>query len=793
MITLLPVRTTGLNQDRTIRRLALLAAVSAIALGGSAALAQEAPTETPTSAPAAAGAQPDDALAEVVVTAQRRTELASRVPISIATYTQDAMDKQGVRRVEDLARVTPALNFSRTVGVTGNNGNNISIRGVAADVGSSTTAIYIDDTPIQIRNVGYFGGNPYPRVFDLERVEVLRGPQGTLFGAGAEGGAVRFITPQPDFGAPKIYARAEGSSTYSGAGSYEAGLAGGAPIVADKLSVRGSLWYRRDGGYIDQITQTGNVLKEENINSQLTFAAKVAATWRPLPNLAITPGYYYQRIKARSRDSYWEGYGNAADHQLVTGVNNLEPSKDKFSMPSLKVQYDVTDKIAVITNTSYFDRTQDYALSYTNYQSFLRSGSPFGTFANKDPGNSDVALSQRQKNFVQEGRVQSIDNGLIDWTAGVYYARTKQAFSNYTQSGRIPGVLAGGLPQFQGRYSFVELIQANDRQIAGYATVDVKPVDRLKISAGARYTKNTFDFYDVTDGPVVSNTRTVVDATQKESKFTPKVSVSYQATDVNLLYASASQGFRPGGAQPRVNPDFCAPDLKTLGIAQSPSTYDSDSLWNYELGAKNRFMGGKLRVDASVYMIKWKNIQQSIRLPTCGFTFIGNLGSATGKGGEFSVAVTPFTGFQIGADVGYTKMTYDDNIVGGNGLVLKAKDQRFGGPIWSGSVYAEANRPITATIDGYFRATWAFTSENSVPSIVNTFGYDAGLPALQGTDFVTLRIGARMRGADISIFADNLTNSKDLLSRNHDGVGSPLYYNQTFRPRTVGVTLQYRY
>jgi iron complex outermembrane receptor protein len=776
------------RRKHRMRRVMLFSVTSALVLQTWAAFAQTAATE-PT---AGAGAAMSDALTEVVVTAQRRTELASKVPISIATYTQEEMDKEGVRTVDDLARLTPALNFSNTIGSTGNNGSNISIRGVASDVGSSTTAIYIDDTPIQIRNVGYFGGNPYPRVFDLERVEVLRGPQGTLFGAGAEGGAVRFITPQPDLTAPQVYARTEGSGTEGGTANYEAGISAGSPL-SDQIAIRASAWYRRDGGYIDQINPTTGQLLNKNVNSQDTYSSKVAATWQPNSSFSVTPSLYYQQVAVRARDAYWEGYGDPAQHEFVTGTYDLEPSRDAFYLPALRVNYVFTPNISLISNTSYFDRTQSYNLNYITYQSFLVTGNPFGSFPNKDPGNSDVFLDEGQENYVQEARLESSKNVFLDWTAGVYYSKTRQRFTNMTESGNTPGVLFGGLPQNLGRYSWVESTRADDNQISGYGNFDLKFTDTLKVSAGARYTYNTFDFFDETNGPIVGNVDTVVNATQKEGAFTPKFTVSYQATSADLFYATAAQGFRPGGAQPRVDPSFCAADLAALHITQSPSTYNSDSLWNFEVGTKNRLYGGAVRLDASVYLIKWNNIQQSVNLPTCGFNYVANLGSATGKGGEVSFAFRPFAGVQLGTDVGYTHMAYDSNIYGGSGVLLKAQGQRFGGPLWSGSVYAEADRPINDRVGSYARIQYSFTSENSVPATEGTFGYDPGLPPQPSMHYATARVGTRFNGMDWSAFVDNLTNSTDLVSRNHDGLGSPLYYAQTFRPRTIGVTAQFRY
>jgi len=194
----------------------------------------------------------DDVLQEVVVTATKQAEPLSKVPISIAAFTAETMDRQGVRSIQDIASLTPGLTFSRdTFG--GGTDTSISIRGVRSDSGAATTGIYIDDVPIQIRsNVQTSFGSSFPQVFDLERIEVLRGPQGTLFGAGAQGGAVRFITPTPSLTDSSLYARTEIGSTEHGDISYEGGAAVGVPLVDNVLGLRASAWYRREGGFVDR-------------------------------------------------------------------------------------------------------------------------------------------------------------------------------------------------------------------------------------------------------------------------------------------------------------------------------------------------------------------------------------------------------------------------------------------------------------------------------------------------------------------------------------------------------------
>nr|WP_157190284.1 TonB-dependent receptor [Novosphingobium sp. Rr 2-17] len=743
---------------------------------------------------AADTAASDDSTSTIVVTALRREQSINEVPISVNSYSKQAMDQQGIRSIEDLSRYTPALTFTSSAGVSANNGSNISIRGLTSDVGSATTAIYIDDTPIQIRNVGYYGGNPYPKVFDLDRVEVLYGPQGTLFGASAEGGAVRFITPGPNYDAFHIYARSQVSFTEKGAPSYETGLAFGGPIT-ENLAFRMSGWYQHTGGYIDQVAQgTDNVIKKD-INSSNAFVYRASLGWKPTDTLTITPAFYYQRTHSNARDDYWEGYGDASNNDYHTGVYGQEPSTDTFYLPSLKVNWEVAPNIDLITNTSYFARKQEQTLNYGTYFSVLRTGNAFGTYSNKDLDNAYDYLNLKQKNFVQEARLQSYDNALIDWTAGVYYSKTKQDFSNYTGSGRTPGTLVSGYTQYDNRYSYVNLVNTKEEQIAGYASVDVKPTEGLTLTAAIRYSHVDFDFQNTVDGPSVKNVRTVTTANTKEGAWTPKFGISYKIAPNNMVYASATKGFRPGGAQAKIVNESCAGDLAALGLSESPTSYKSDSMWSYEAGTKNALFGGKVNVGASAYLMKWKNIQQSVRLPTCSFSMIYNLGNATAKGLEATIDVRPFEGLNLGGNVGYVKTTYDDDIYSGSGsniLLLKAAGQHIGGPAWTGHFYGSYEAPVTDTVKAYVRGDYTFASHQyQFQSDPTSYGYDSGLTALGARNFVSARLGARFSGADLSLFVDNLFNSHDVLARGHDSTGSTLYYDQSYRPRTVGLTLSF--
>src|ERR1700716_3299144 len=308
-------------------------------------------------------------LTEIVVTATRHEESLSKVPISVTAMTQEALDIRGVKDFQDVARFTPGVNID-------NSGtNNISIRGIASTGGAGTTGIYLDDTPIQMRALAFNPDEALPKSFDVERIEGLRGPQGTLFGAGSEAGPVRYITTQPSLTKSSIYAREEASYTQGGTPSYEAGLAGGTPLIDGTLGVRASVWYRRDGGYIDRINPVTLATEEKNANYDQTMLVRLAAVWAPTDNLTVTPSYYYQDRYRNDVENYWPLYSNPGSDRFVSANPTRRSAPDRFYLPALKIDADL-GATRLISNTSYYHRKEEtgydgtlYNLGF--YQTFL--------------------------------------------------------------------------------------------------------------------------------------------------------------------------------------------------------------------------------------------------------------------------------------------------------------------------------------------------------------------------------------------------------------------------------------
>src|SRR5579859_5416424 len=255
---------------------------------------------------AAASAEPAAAgsLEEIVVTATRREESISKVPISVTAFSQDMIDQKGIKDFQDIVRFTPGVSID-TSGT-----NAISIRGISSSGGAGTTGIYIDETPIQMRALGFNPDDTLPKTFDLDRVEVLRGPQGTLFGSGSEGGTVRYIMNQPSVTKESTYARSEVSFTRYGDPSYEVGVAHGGPLVNDVLGYRASVWYRYDGGWIDRIDPTTLDVVDRRANHANTIAARLALLVQPVEGLKITPSFSYQNARKHDISSFWPAYSD---------------------------------------------------------------------------------------------------------------------------------------------------------------------------------------------------------------------------------------------------------------------------------------------------------------------------------------------------------------------------------------------------------------------------------------------------------------------------------------------------
>ncbi|MGB8692053.1 MAG: TonB-dependent receptor plug domain-containing protein, partial [Steroidobacteraceae bacterium] len=397
-----------------------------------------APARSAATSEAAAAPQ----LEEIVVTATRREESMSKIAVSVTAITQEGLDLRGIKDIQDVARFTPGFK------VDNSGTSNISIRGIASSGGAGTTGIYIDDTPIQMRALAFNPDEAQPKSFDIERIEVLRGPQGTLFGAGSMGGTVRYITTQPSLHKSSVYSRNEISFTQGGDPSYEAGIAVGGPLVEGTFGARISAWHRRDGGWIDRINPDTLALEDKRANHTETTLLRLAAVWAPNDKWTLTPSIYYQDTKKNDVSNYWTLYSNPSSHRFVSANPTQLNSPDKLYMPALKIEANF-DSVHLISSTSYYhrDNTTGYDGTLYNlgfYQAVTGyAAHPFdlpqillngtGVHLNDYPGaagyRAPATVDNNQRNFTQEFRLESLDSSAkFVWTTGLFFSVNKQEY-----------------------------------------------------------------------------------------------------------------------------------------------------------------------------------------------------------------------------------------------------------------------------------------------------------------------------------------------------------------------------
>jgi len=827
---------TGLSRAIHVNKrfgAALLCAVLGMAAGSTGHAAEA--VDAAASAEATSSAE----MTEITVTATRREESLSKVPISISAFTQETMDQKGVKDIADLVRYTPGVSIDQT------GTNAISIRGISSSGGAGTTGIYIDDTPIQMRSLGFNPDDTLPKTFDLDRVEVLRGPQGTLFGAGSEGGTVRYILTQPSLTKESTYVRSEVSFTQYGEPSYEAGVAHGGPIIDGELGFRVSAWYRKDGGWIDRVEPTTRAIVDKNANTDETLVLRMAAIWKPIGALTVTPSIFYQNRQEHDDSTYWPAYSDPSAGHFNNANPDRNPVPDKFYLPTLKIEADL-GPVRLISNTSYFHRDEITGYEGTVYNlSYYQTVGGDGAAGFLDPTQyplidtagvhlppgltnyrSPATVENQQRSLTQEIRLESNDpTSRLTWTVGTFWQLTRTLSLEEIHDPMIDNLLGAiygddaldifGEALLPNGDSYYNINTAHDRQIAGFGELTYSLTDQWKLTLGGRVARTSFDITHFADGPQNFGPDGPSSASERQTSFTPKAGISFQWDPRHLLYATYAKGFRVGGANAPL-PAFCSADLITEGYSsgQAPATYKSDSTQSYEIGAKDNF--NWLKLASSIYYIRWHDIQQNVYVPgDCGLQFTDNLGTAVAKGFDVQ-ADAAFGAFTLEGSVGYTDARYSATafpsgstgqipiVLEGDAISGQAAINGSPGanPPWNVALGLQYNFPA-ATHPSFARLDYEYASRNPWQAAIqdprsSQFTFYQPFPisyTLPATTFVQFRAGMSFAGWQVSFFVDNLLNShtttnyeRTFIDTNTDTPPGPQYNNYTFRPRTFGIT-----
>lgn len=837
---------------------------------GGGALAQQ----SPASQSSAPGDLQGETLQEVVVTATRREQTVHDIPFSVSAVTGQAMAEQGIKTAADLDELVAGLYISpaNSGGIAGQlTQPQVTIRGISAEgAGAATTGIYIDDIPLQQRNTlgTEPGGTVFPHLFDLDRVEVLLGPQGTLYGGSSEGGTVRFITPEPSFTSYAVNGLVEGSQTQHGDPNAEGGLTIGGPLLADKLAGRLSVWYRHDGGYIDHVSQfTGDELSGgANTNSADHKSLTAALAGKLTNDLTATFKYFYFSNSYRDSDEYWgsiPGYqtylGPGTPGTLYTycpcnfgpyksGQNSnvgenfyhsdsqlrplLSPNSNSLSLPSLTLDYRLAT-VDVKLISAYADTTNDGAPNYSYVDTASRSVTPLEAPYNSVPNNGPyiATLPLYHSVFWQHGhntdlteelRATSTDaNARISWVAGLFYDLTNLSSNGIisANTGDLAAASLLGLPSSAGTpleslngIGYVNPQTLREIQTAAYGQGTLRITDHVRASAGLRVTRDKFSYTQEEGGALFGFAQGVLapvaSGSVTQTPVTPSFGLQYVVDPSLNFYANAAKGFRAGGVNVAI-PSSCDASLAAVGYSSAPETYKSDSLWSYELGSKWITWDGKASINAAVYYIDWSGVQTPISL-TCGVTFLANGAKAVSKGVNLESAAKLFPGFTVTLNTAYTDARYTKAVSSDGGILLVGSGNELPFvPEWTGNLSAEyrftlANRPTFVRADysyqGQFVQTTGAGTEQYLPDAYRLPGYRTA----------NARAGMVFGKLEVDAFVTNLTNSQDLFSLSDFASGpgrvgcmsaacaNYAEYAQgsilsTYRPRTFGLDLQYKY
>jgi outer membrane receptor protein involved in Fe transport len=749
----------------------------------------------------AATANSDDTgLAEITVTAEKYNSTIQNTPISMSAVSGDQLTAAGITSVEDVARDVPGLSMrSAGPGLT-----EFEARGLASNGGAApTVGFYLDEVPLSPPALSQSGKVVIdPNLYDISRVEVLRGPQGTLYGSGSMGGTVKVVTNQPKLGTYEGSFQGTLSDTEGGSGNGSGNFMLNVPF-GDMLALRvvGTDTYR--SGWIDRVviapfpqdsgSTRGNVLAApvqevvHDVNTENLYGARASLLFQPNSDFSVTASALYQRLVLGGYDNFDSppGAGYLAHYEAF---NIPEPVKDTVHVYSVTAVANLG--FADLTSaTSYWDRLESQTQDASESASIANGVFPYVNtpFSETDPSNQ----------FSEEIRLTSRGDDRLHWVGGAFYSKLYSIWEEYGQNAVYvqPGSPNGVLFDTDNRYKI--------EQTALFADGSFKITDQWKLEAGLRWYRyqssqlqQEWGWDTVTAAPAPSN-RTAA----SDSGFNPRVDLSYSPTSDLTTYISASKGFRPGGANIIVPPPNTPPLYCTAGAGPS---FGPDSVWDYEVGEKARLFDNWLTVNSDFYYIKWTGVQQTLLL-ACGYEYEANAGNGRSFGPEIEINAKLSDNWQISLSGSYT----DARVTHPDALFLTFLTSAA--PTPGGGQFCATTSGCTAPILNVPKDEASFALLYSTPVMQNyqltgrlsaTYtgssfdeAYDFGIP-LPSYTIAAARMGLSGDKWSVALFVDNLTNKVAEMTANNTSfqynVASLVRYT-TNQPRTFGTQVNYKF
>ena len=589
---------------------------------------------------------------EIVVTATRRESALQDVAKSVGVLTGKVLTDMRAMNFEDYWRSIPSM----IVTDSGPFGTRVALRGLSSNTSARSdealTAVYIDDTPIAPPE-GFYTAPPDIYLMDVDRIEVLRGPQGTLFGASSMGGAVRTMTNKPDSSRTLRRFDASVSNTHHGDFNYEVNAVFNQPIREDRSAVRLVAFYSDMDGYIDDIG-----LGRENVNWSEAAGLRLSASTLIRDNASLTARVYYQDVESGSFNEVDHsgkpeiGLPTTNEYQLA--LLSAESRSDTFVMYNLELAV-ATDAADWISVTSYFENESNYAIDIGDEMNLFAGGYLAAVIA----GYYD------QQAFTQEFRVASKGDGQLDWLGGAFYLDQEvprfdivpaPGFHNlpacavFSPPPNAPVPTCTGFPDGE-EILLIESITATREDYGVFGELGYRFNRRWEATVGARWYQVEKTQAGTTSGIWSGGFDLSTNAASDEDGVTAKGSLKFRVDDDLMFYALASQGFRPGGANDAAIVAVCP---------EAPAQYVSDELWNYEIGAKTSWLDRRVTLNGTLYHIDWSDAQIVVSAPGCPFPYSDNVGQATSEGIELELGWLINDAWYLAAGIGIIDATLDE-------------------------------------------------------------------------------------------------------------------------------------
>lgn len=698
-------------------------------------------------------------LEEIIVTAQKRLENLQTVPASVSVLGGERIARSSPTSVTDYAGYIPGfiVTSSGTPGQV-----SMALRGIPAVGQAATVGTYIDDTPLgsssNYARATSFALDLFP--YDIQQVEVLRGPQGTLYGASTMGGLLKYVTRKPDLNDVETRMGAEMSGT-NGAGGANWGLRGqlNLPLIEDRLAVQASGFKQKTAGYVNNI-----VSGDTDVNPVEQYGGRAALLWRPAEAVTVKLSALYQNTDA-----------------LNNAVVSHDPVRDEPLAGHLDGRYYADQRFR--KDVALYAGTLDWDLDWANFTSATSYSEadltqeqdasavygalfPLFTGGAVAAGLTPFTLSIDVEKWTQEVRLTSPSGQSVEWMLGGFYTKEESLQGQLLNARDMSGRPIAALDPLA-----TVLIPTRYEEMAAFGNATVMLTDRFDVTAGLRWAHNDQVYRQITDGALVGGGATMTGAS-KENVLTFMLSPRLKVDEDTTLYARAASSYRPGG------PNVALPGL--------PPSVDADTLINYEAGIKSTLWNGRLQANAAAFLINWKDIQ--IGASSGGIGYLENGGKARSTGLEFETVLLPSDGLRLGLNGAYTDAVFTQDVPSVGAL---DKDRLPLIPKLSFAVTADYETDLTAnwsaTVGGGYRWSGAtFSAAPNAPESVQTGSYGVfDLHAGVSNGTVALRAFIRNAGNSHATTAANMLTS---------ALGNQVQIDRTvLQPRTIGLSIDVTY